>query len=95
MTIEEKVKITVDEIVDEGYDTKDVFDEFCNRMDEWLEKRGLQAYIRVFWWKDAEELDEILDEVNDIRDRFDVCDYVFWPCQEYEATFAVMAYPKD
>ena len=95
MTIEEWVRITVNEIVDGGYETKDVFDEFCDRMDEWLDKRGLQAYIRVFWWDDAEELDEILDEINSIRDRFDVKEYVNWPSMEYRACFTVMAYPKE
>lgn len=96
ISIEEQTRRAVEEVVDCCYDNEDVFDEFCLLMDPWLNKHGLAAYIRVFWWDDFEELDCILDEVNHIRDRFNVKEYAFWPCQEYRATFAVMAYPdKD
>jgi len=95
VSIEEKVRLAVEEIVDACYEPADVFDEFCLEMDKWLDERGLEAYIRVFWWDDFEELDQILDEVNHIRDRFNIREYAFWPSQEYRATFAVMAYRKQ
>ena len=89
-----KVRATVNEVVDAGYPICDIFDEFCNRMDTWLDKHKMQAYIRVFWYNET-DLDEALDDISDIFSRFDIQCYCNQPSAEIDACFSVLAYPKE
>ena len=89
----DKVRHTVDSIVDAGFETRDVFDEFCERIDDWCRGLGYTAYIRVFWY-DETDLDQSLDEVMDINERFNIEAYCNYPSCEYNACFTVMLYKE-
>ena len=91
--LQNKVRLYVDQIVDNGYETADVFSEFCDRIDDWCKDKGYTAYIRVFWY-DNTDPDEILDDVADIWDRFNIVAYCNQPSSEYNATFVVMLYKE-
>lgn len=88
-----RVRASVDDIVDGGYEIKDVFDEFCDRIDEWAETHGYKAYIRVFW-HDEIDAEEILDDVAYIWDTYSIKAYINQPSEEYNATFTVMLYKQ-
>lgn len=93
MTIfESKLYDIIKNLADNDTKTADVFDEFCDKVDEICQKEGLKAYIRVFWDNDSETLADTLDEVCDIMFRFDVVEYVNIPSTDYDATFTVITY---
>lgn len=89
--LQSKVRLSMDKIVDGGYEKTDVFDEFCNSIDDWCKPKGYTAYIKVFWYDDVDP-DEMLDEVCDIWNRFDIEAYCNQPSSEYDGTFVVMLY---
>ena len=88
-----RVRASIDDIVDSCYETTDVFDEFCDRIDEWAESYGYKAYIRVFW-NGEEDGYEMLDDVAYVWDKFNVKAYYNQTSVEYNATFTVMLYKK-
>lgn len=88
-----KVRQAIDRIVDGGYEKQDVFDEFCNEIDPWAEIKGYTAYIRVFWYDDYDP-EEMLDDVLDITNRFNIEAYWNQPSREYDACFTVMLYKE-
>lgn len=88
-----KVKHTLDEIIDGGCPTGDVFDELCNKIDPWAEIKGYTAYIRVFWY-DETDPDEMLDDVADIWNRFNIDAYCNIPSSELDVCFTVMLYKE-
>ena len=96
-TLQEKLynhaKHTIDLIVDGGYETKDIFDEFCNRIDDWCKGMGYTAYIRVFWYDEIDP-EEMLDDVADIWNRYDIDAYCNIPSTELDACFTVMLYKQ-
>jgi len=88
-----KVKSTVETIIDKGFPVLEVFDELCNRIDPWAEIKGYKAYIRVFWYNDSDP-DEMLDDVADIWNRFNIDAYCNYPSTELDACFTVMLYKE-
>ena len=92
--LEKKVISVVDEIIDSCYPESEVFDELCDKIDTWTEILGYKAYIRVFWHNDGDDLYEVLDDVMDITNRFNILAYCNLDRVEYNATFTVMLYKE-
>lgn len=89
----ERVKWIMDSLIDGGYATNEIFDELCNQIDPWCKGLGYTAYIRVFWY-DETDPDEMLDDVADIWNRYDIDAYCNIPSCELDACFTVMLYKQ-
>jgi hypothetical protein len=72
----------------------DVWTEFCNNVDNVYLTDNTTPYIRIIWWQERQDMEEIFEELLDLGYRLKILNYTCFNDTEQECTIIVALHKK-